>query len=98
MTQKTSHKKKKTILEKFNVRSNRKDVSKQLNMRCKADRAKLKGSDCWECREYYQILKLSKEELQKRKNQCSRHRDRFERPKTPEGFRDPEFSETFGTY
>ncbi|XP_039306826.1 protein PFC0760c-like isoform X2 [Solenopsis invicta] len=75
---------KKTILEKFNVRSKRKDVSKQLNMRCKADRAKLKGSDCWECREYYQTLKLSKEKLQKRKNQCSRHRDRFERPKTPE--------------
>ncbi|XP_024868049.1 uncharacterized protein LOC112452181, partial [Temnothorax curvispinosus] len=30
----------------------RKDISEhQLNMRCKADRAKLNGWDCWECRE-----------------------------------------------
>lgn len=30
------------------------NISKQLNMRCKSDRAKLKGWDCWECREVMQ--------------------------------------------
>ncbi|XP_071647033.1 uncharacterized protein [Temnothorax longispinosus] len=43
--------------------SKRKDISEQLNMRCKADRAKVNGQDCWECREYYNMLSLSKEEL-----------------------------------
>jgi len=35
--------------------------------------------------QYYENLSLSKEELQKRKNQCSRHRHKYERPRTPEG-------------
>ncbi|KAG5321902.1 CTIP endonuclease, partial [Pseudoatta argentina] len=86
---------KKMLLNKFNVFPKRKaDVSKQLNMRCKADREKLNGLDCWECRKYYQNLSLSKEELKKRLNQCSRHRHKYERPNTPEGFWDPEFPET----
>ncbi|EGI60358.1 PREDICTED: DNA endonuclease RBBP8-like [Acromyrmex echinatior] len=86
---------KKMLLNKFNVFPKRKaDVSKQLNMRCKADREKLNGLDCWECRKYYQNLSLSKEELKKRLNQCSRHRHNYERPNTPEGFWDPEFPET----
>jgi len=38
-----------------NKKKKRKDVSnKQLNMRCKADRAKLNGGDCWECRKVIQ--------------------------------------------
>ncbi|XP_077271925.1 LOW QUALITY PROTEIN: uncharacterized protein LOC143902683 [Temnothorax americanus] len=90
--------KKKVIMDKFNVWSKRKDVSEQLNMRRKADRTKLNGWDCWECREYYNNLSLSKKELQKRKNQCSRHRRKYERPNTPEGFWNPEFPETSGTY
>ncbi|XP_011860090.1 PREDICTED: DNA endonuclease RBBP8-like [Vollenhovia emeryi] len=76
------------------ILSSRKDISKQLNMRCKADRAKLIGWDCWECREYYKNLSLSRENLRKRKNQCSRHRQKYERPNTPEGFWNPEFPET----
>ncbi|XP_011688261.1 PREDICTED: DNA endonuclease RBBP8-like [Wasmannia auropunctata] len=60
----------------------------------KTDRAKLNGLDCWECRKYYQNLSLSKKELQKRMNQCSRHRYKYERPNTPEGFWDPEFPDT----
>ncbi|XP_014479425.1 PREDICTED: uncharacterized protein LOC106746849 isoform X3 [Dinoponera quadriceps] len=70
------------------------NVSERLNARSKADRAKLNGSDCWECEEYYKNLSLSKEELKKRKNQCSRHRHKYERPTTPEGFWDPGFPET----
>lgn len=27
------------------------NVLEQINMRCKADRAKLNGWDCWECEE-----------------------------------------------
>ncbi|TGZ49354.1 hypothetical protein DBV15_12305, partial [Temnothorax longispinosus] len=77
--------KKKMLLDKFNVWSKRKNISKQFNMQYKGDRAKLNGQDCWECREYYKSLSFSKEELQKRKNQCSRHRHKYERPNTPEG-------------
>ncbi|KMQ97876.1 retinoblastoma-binding protein 8 [Lasius niger] len=89
---------KKASLAKFDILSKRKEVvSEQLNMRCKADRAKLSGWDCWECEEYYKNLSLSKDELQKRKNQCSRHRHKYERPNTPEGFWDPEFPETLSS-
>lgn len=81
-----------------NILSTRKEiVSEQLNMRCKADRAKLNGWDCWECEKYYKNLSLSKDELQTRKNQCSRHRHKYERPNTPEGFWDPEFPETLSS-
>ncbi|XP_024882383.1 uncharacterized protein LOC112461385 isoform X5 [Temnothorax curvispinosus] len=83
--------------KKFNVWSKGKDISEQLNMRCKADRAKLNGWDCWECREYYKNLSLSKEEEQKRKNRSSRHRRKYERPNTPEGFWNPEFPETLSS-
>ncbi|XP_077257706.1 uncharacterized protein LOC143894903 [Temnothorax americanus] len=89
---------KKMLLNKFNVRSKRKIITKNLNMRCKADRAKVKGSECWECKEYYNKLGLSEEQLQKQKNQISRHRYKYERPNTPPGFWDLEFSETSGTY
>ncbi|XP_071653406.1 uncharacterized protein [Temnothorax longispinosus] len=68
-----------------------------LNMRRKADRAKLNGWDCWECREYYKNLSLPEEELKKRMNQCSRHRRIYERPNTPEGFWDPVFPETLSS-
>ncbi|EZA62426.1 uncharacterized protein LOC105275240 isoform X2 [Ooceraea biroi] len=85
---------KKILLDKFNVPPKRKDVPQQLNMRCKADRAKLDGWDCWECKQYYENLTLSKEELQKRKNQCSRHRQKYEEPMTPEGFWDVGFPDT----
>ncbi|XP_028046201.1 DNA endonuclease RBBP8 isoform X4 [Monomorium pharaonis] len=81
-----------TVLQKRKI-----EASEQLNMQCKTDRAKLNGLDCWECREYYKNLSLSKEELQKRKNQCSRHRHKHERPNTPEGFWDPEFPETLSS-
>ncbi|XP_011875929.1 PREDICTED: DNA endonuclease RBBP8-like [Vollenhovia emeryi] len=87
--------KKRLLFDRLNVLPKRKtDFTEQLNMRCKADRAKLNGWDCWECKEYYENLSLSKEELQKRKNQCSRHRHKYERPNTPEGFWNPEFPET----
>ncbi|XP_024877683.1 DNA endonuclease RBBP8-like [Temnothorax curvispinosus] len=89
--------KKETLLDKFNIWSKRKDISEQRNIRCKAERAKLTGWDCWECREYYNNLSLSKENLQKRKNQCSRHRRKYERPNTPEGFWNPIFPETLST-
>ncbi|XP_071574353.1 uncharacterized protein [Temnothorax nylanderi] len=90
----------KVLLDKFNIKrkEKRKDISEQRNMRCKAERAKLNGWDCWECREYYKMLSLSKEDLQKRKNQCSRHRSKYERPNTPQGFWDLEFPETLSDF
>ncbi|XP_020282057.1 uncharacterized protein LOC109853902 [Pseudomyrmex gracilis] len=82
----------------LNSSSKTEDVpEEQLNMRCKSDRAKLRGRDCWECEEYYKNLALPKEELQNRKNYCSRHRDKYERANTPEGFWDPEFPETLSS-
>jgi len=81
----------------YRVPKRKTDISEQFNMRYKADRAKLSGWDCWECKEYYKNLSLSKEELQKRKNQCSRHRNKYERPNTPEGFWNPEFPETLSS-
>ncbi|KAL0106095.1 hypothetical protein PUN28_016076 [Cardiocondyla obscurior] len=86
---------KKMLLDKFNILPKKKTINvKHLNMRCKADRAKLNGWDCWECKQYYENLSLPEEELQRRKNQCSRHRSKYKRPDTPEGFWDPEFPET----
>ncbi|XP_067215306.1 DNA endonuclease RBBP8-like [Linepithema humile] len=70
--------------EQFQLISPNKETE-QINVRRKADRAKLSGSDCWECEKYYKNLSLSKDELQKRKNKCSRHRQKYERPITPEG-------------
>jgi len=32
------------------------EVSEQLNMRCKTDRTKLNGLDCWECRKVICII------------------------------------------
>ncbi|XP_025267231.1 putative uncharacterized protein DDB_G0274435 isoform X3 [Camponotus floridanus] len=61
--------------------------AEQIDIRRKADRAKLNGWDCWECEKYYKNLSLSKDKLQKRKNKCARHK--YERPKTPDGFWDP---------
>ncbi|XP_024882384.1 uncharacterized protein LOC112461385 isoform X6 [Temnothorax curvispinosus] len=57
--------------KKFNVWSKGKDISEQLNMRCKADRAKLNGWDCWECRElmqYYIITRICLYPKKKNKN------------------------------
>ncbi|KAL0103743.1 hypothetical protein PUN28_017781 [Cardiocondyla obscurior] len=75
------------IARSHTVRKKKDILNNQLNMRCKADRAKLKGSDCWECRKYYNELNLSEEELQKRKNLTSRHRHKYKRPITPEGIK-----------
>ncbi|EFN64506.1 Retinoblastoma-binding protein 8 [Camponotus floridanus] len=66
--------------------------AEQIDIRRKADRAKLNGWDCWECEKYYKNLSLSKDKLQKRKNKCARHK--YERPKTPDGFWDPLIPET----
>ncbi|XP_067213891.1 DNA endonuclease RBBP8-like [Linepithema humile] len=83
------------ILLKKNRKKRKKNIPEQLNMRCKADRAKIDGWDCWECKQYYKNLSLMGEKLQKRRNQVSRHRHRYERPaNTPEGFWNPEFPET----
>ncbi|XP_071578594.1 uncharacterized protein [Temnothorax nylanderi] len=50
----------KMLLDKFNVKRKEKgkDISEQRNMRCKAERAKLTGWDCWECREVMQFKSI----------------------------------------
>ncbi|EFN67890.1 Retinoblastoma-binding protein 8 [Camponotus floridanus] len=86
------------ILLKKDRKRRKKNIPEQLNMRRKGDKAKIDGWDCWECKQYYKNLSLMGEELKKRKNQVSRHRHRYERPNTPEGFWDLEFPETSSTY
>ncbi|KYB25364.1 uncharacterized protein LOC103314324 isoform X2 [Tribolium castaneum] len=54
-------------------------------------RKKLKGWSCQECENYYGALNLPPEELEKRKNECSRHRRRFKRNETYRGFWDLTF-------
>ncbi|XP_044271266.1 DNA endonuclease RBBP8-like [Tribolium madens] len=57
-------------------------------------RKKLKGWSCHECRDYYEVLNLPPDELEKRKNECSRHRRKFQRNETYEGFWDLTFGPT----
>ncbi|XP_067206654.1 uncharacterized protein [Linepithema humile] len=44
------------ILLKKNRKRRKKNIPEQLNMRCKADRAKIDGWDCWECKQIIDIL------------------------------------------
>ncbi|XP_012281200.1 uncharacterized protein LOC105700148 [Orussus abietinus] len=68
---------------------------KSKPVRNKAERAKLAGNSCWECEKYYNDMGLDPDELQARKNQCSRHREKFqERCNTPTDFWNPVFSDT----
>ncbi|KAF2898391.1 hypothetical protein ILUMI_07794 [Ignelater luminosus] len=52
-------------------------VHKTETVRCKADRMKLPGWSCAECKEYYEELDLPPEELHKKMNICSKHRNKF---------------------
>ncbi|XP_057320226.1 DNA endonuclease RBBP8 [Microplitis mediator] len=64
-------------------------------VRKKDERAKLRGWDCSDCEKYYNTIGLSEKEKRERKNQCSRHRSKFnERYYTPPGFWDPVFPDT----
>ena len=65
-------------------------------VRGRDERKKLKGFDCYECKDYYKS-KLEegykKEEVQKMMNDCSKHRGKYKPPLTPERFWDPEIIE-----
>lgn len=75
--------------------SNPKHAYKSKPVRKRTERAKLAGWDCWECKKYYEGMGLNEEEIQMRKNQCSRHRAKCnERYNTPEGFWNPIFPDT----
>uniref|UniRef100_T1JFB5 DNA endonuclease activator Ctp1 C-terminal domain-containing protein n=1 Tax=Strigamia maritima TaxID=126957 RepID=T1JFB5_STRMM len=62
--------------------------------RNREDRAKLDGFGCHQCKEYYGNLNLTEEELKKRMNNCSRHRDNHVPSNTPEHFWDVDFPTT----
>uniref|UniRef100_A0A0C9R3X8 RBBP8 protein n=1 Tax=Fopius arisanus TaxID=64838 RepID=A0A0C9R3X8_9HYME len=67
-------------------------------VRGKSERAKLKGWSCRDCQVYYENMNLTEDELQKRMDQCSRHRSKFnERYQTPPGFWNPVFDDTPST-
>jgi DNA endonuclease RBBP8 len=52
--------------------------------RKKEERLRLPGQICNFCEKYYSTLNLSKQQLQERLNICSRHREKYARPKSPE--------------
>ena len=65
-------------------------------VRKKEERKKLYGFDCRECQEYYQQKLeegLSKDQIMKILNKCSRHRGLFKPPLTPEKFWDADIIE-----
>ncbi|RUS74998.1 hypothetical protein EGW08_017221, partial [Elysia chlorotica] len=55
-------------------------------VRKKSERDKLEGFSCKQCHEYYMNSGLSEEELKKKMKECSRHKERYKRPDTPEHF------------
>ncbi|XP_052696544.1 uncharacterized protein LOC128175156 [Crassostrea angulata] len=52
------------------------------------ERRRLPAHKCGECREYFEGMGLSEEEIQKRLQTCSRHRAKHAAPGTPEHFWD----------
>ncbi|KAF5282342.1 hypothetical protein FQR65_LT14331 [Abscondita terminalis] len=58
-------------------------------VRCKAEKLRLPGWSCKECKEYYEGFDLSEEELREKMNMCSKHRNKFDPfNDTPNGFWD----------
>ncbi|XP_005107975.1 uncharacterized protein LOC101854667 [Aplysia californica] len=51
-----------------------------------SERNKLQGFSCKQCHDYYKNSGLSEEEMQQKMKECSRHRDKFRPPSTPEHF------------
>ncbi|XP_046744665.1 uncharacterized protein LOC124410387 [Diprion similis] len=69
---------------------------KRSPVRKKAERARLNGWDCLQCQEYYKATGLTGEELQMRKNQCSRHRSTHnERNSTQKDYWNPDFTSSY---
>ncbi|KAG7196668.1 hypothetical protein KM043_016003 [Ampulex compressa] len=89
---------KKKLLDSFNIVPKKKEnIHTHKPIKAKNERAKLDGLACWECDQYYKNLGLSDKRLQQRKNQCSRHRTRYERQSTPEDFWNPLFPDTMSS-
>lgn len=62
---------------------------KMETVRCKADKLRLPGWSCKECQDYYQDFDLTDEELRKKMNVCSKHRNKFDPlNETPKGYWD----------
>lgn len=59
---------------------------KELPVRNREDRKKLEGYACKCCKDYYEAVGLTEEEIKERMKDCSRHRDRHAPPQTPEHF------------
>ncbi|XP_059170173.1 uncharacterized protein LOC131951785 isoform X2 [Physella acuta] len=55
-------------------------------VRKKSERDKLDGFSCKQCYQYYKNSGLSDEALKVKMKECSRHRDRYRAPETPEHF------------
>ncbi|GFS25259.1 DNA endonuclease RBBP8-like [Elysia marginata] len=55
-------------------------------VRKRSERDKLEGFSCKQCHEYYKNSGLSEEELKKKMKVCSRHKERYRPPATPEHF------------
>ncbi|XP_078038655.1 uncharacterized protein LOC144470931 [Augochlora pura] len=63
--------------------------------RNKAERAKMAGTSCWQCIQYYEDLGLSELEIKSKQKECSHHRIIKEKPCTPKEFWNPLFADTY---
>ncbi|XP_054154078.1 DNA endonuclease RBBP8-like [Oppia nitens] len=55
-------------------------------VRERSKRRQLNGYSCKECEDYYKTRQLSDGQLRNRLNECSRHRQEYSPPKSPEHF------------
>ncbi|GFO10330.1 DNA endonuclease rbbp8-like [Plakobranchus ocellatus] len=66
--------------------SAKRDIAHVEVVRKKSERDKLDGFSCKQCHEFYKNSGLSEEELKKKLKACSRHKERYQPPSTPEHF------------
>jgi hypothetical protein len=75
------------------------EFAHQEVVRKKSERGKLPGHECEECTKFYNELQkqefLSEDQRRRLVNECSRHRSKHERPRTPDHFWDYGGKETF---
>jgi len=75
----------------LNPHKNRSLVNPTKVVRRKAERKQINAHDCLECYNYYKVLNLSDEEIEKRMQNCSRHRSNTPPTKESDSFWDLDF-------
>lgn len=75
----------------LNQHKNRTLANPTKVVRKKAERKQINAHKCYECYNYYKALNLTEEEIDKRMQNCSRHRANVAPTKEPDNFWDLDF-------